>query len=102
MAAVADNSPAPQGRKVKPEEPNEEAFKANISKAEKTLADAQQRLNAIKAKIDSAKPNNQDSPAAQRQKELRAELATIRQKQGAIKNSRGSVQEKVNSLEATL
>lgn len=46
-AAVADNSSVPQERKdkiKKPEEPNEEAFKANVAQAEKTLADAQQRL----------------------------------------------------------
>ncbi|KAI5285119.1 hypothetical protein KEM54_000822, partial [Ascosphaera aggregata] len=104
MAALVAEKPSPaqQERKVKPEQPNDEEFKAKIGKAEKELAESQQKLNAIKAKIESAKPNNQDSPAAKRQKELRAELATIRQKQGAIKNSRGSVQEKINSLEATL
>lgn len=58
--------------------------------------------NQIKAKIENAKPNNQDSPAAKRQKELRAEIAAIRQKQQSFKSSKASVQERINALEATL
>lgn len=56
----------------------------------------------IKAKIETAKPNNQDSPAAKKQQELRAELSSIRQKQQGFKASRSSTQEKINALDATL
>ena len=58
--------------------------------------------NAIKAKLDDAKPQNKDSPTAKRQQELRAELAAIRQEQSGYKNSRSSVQEKIASLDAQL
>lgn len=58
--------------------------------------------NQVKAKIESAKPNNQDSPAAKRQQELRAQLSAIRQKQQSFKASRTSTQEKINALDATL
>lgn len=58
--------------------------------------------NQIKAKLDNAKPNNQDSPAVKKQQELRAELSSIRQKQSGFKSSRASTQEKINALESTL
>ncbi|KAL1961982.1 hypothetical protein VTN77DRAFT_717 [Rasamsonia byssochlamydoides] len=102
MAAVAADAPAAPAHKVKPQKPDEEAFKANLAKAEKEHAAVQEKLNQIKAKIESAKPNNQDSPAAKRQKELRAELAAIRQKQQSFKASRTSTQEKINALDANL
>jgi uncharacterized coiled-coil DUF342 family protein len=132
MAAVAAAAPAASEPKGKPQKPDEEAYKAELAKAEKEHAAAQEKLvrlnfvsflifslsttklvftndsnrdvmqNQIKAKIESAKPNNQDSPAAKRQKELRAELAAIRQKQQGFKASRTSVQEKINALDANL
>ncbi|KAI5294656.1 Para-hydroxybenzoate--polyprenyltransferase, mitochondrial precursor (PHB:polyprenyltransferase) [Ascosphaera acerosa] len=89
-------------RKAKPEQPNEEEYKANLAQAEKELADVQARFNAIRAKVDAATPQNQDSPAAKRQKELRAELASIRSQQGALKSSRNAVQEKLSAVEGTL
>lgn len=58
--------------------------------------------NQIKAKLDNAKPNNQDSPVVKKQQELRAELSSIRQKQSGFKSSRSSTLEKVNALESTL
>ena len=58
--------------------------------------------NQIKAKIQSAQPNNQESPEAKKQSELRNELAAIRQKQQGFKAGRGSTQEKINALDATL
>ncbi|KAL2869376.1 putative nuclear segregation protein (Bfr1) [Aspergillus lucknowensis] len=88
--------------KVKPTRPNEEAFKASLAQAEKEHAAVQEKLNQVKAKIETAKPNNQDSPAAKRQQELRAELSSIRQKQQGFKASRTSTQEKINGLDATL
>ena len=57
---------------------------------------------ALKAKIESALPRNSDSPAGKRQQELKKELATIRQQQSGFKNQRGSVQEKIASLDAQL
>ncbi|KAL2855939.1 hypothetical protein BJY01DRAFT_243119 [Aspergillus pseudoustus] len=88
--------------KVKPTRPDEETFKASLAEAEKEHAAVQEKLNQVKAKIETAKPNNQDSPAAKRQQELRAELSSIRQKQQGFKASRTSTQEKINGLDATL
>ncbi|GIK04687.1 hypothetical protein Aspvir_008780 [Aspergillus viridinutans] len=101
MAAVVNVAPATE-QKARPTKPNEEAFKADLAQAEKEHAAVQEKLNQIKAKIESAKPNNQDSPAAKRQQELRAELSSIRQKQQGFKASRTSTQEKINALESTL
>ena len=58
--------------------------------------------NAIKNKLELGKPSNKDSPAAQRQQELRTELASIRQQQTGFKNSRTNVQEKIATLDAQL
>lgn len=58
--------------------------------------------NQVKAKLDNAKPNNQDSPAVKKQQALRAELSTIRQKQSGFKSSRSGTLEKINALESTL
>ncbi|KAL2220688.1 hypothetical protein M432DRAFT_543228 [Thermoascus aurantiacus ATCC 26904] len=105
MAAAAGTQPAAQPapeKKLKPTKPDEEAFKAELAKAEKEHAAIQEKLNQVKAKIESAKPNNQDSPAAKRQQELRAQLSAIRQKQQSFKASRTSTQEKINALDATL
>ncbi|KAL4806572.1 hypothetical protein BDV18DRAFT_137824 [Aspergillus unguis] len=88
--------------KVRPTRPDEEAFKANLAQAEKEHSAVQEKLNQVKAKIETAKPNNQDSPTAKRQQELRAELSSIRQKQSGFKASRSSTQEKINALDATL
>ncbi|KAL5332473.1 hypothetical protein BJX70DRAFT_384066 [Aspergillus crustosus] len=89
----------PKGR---PTRPDEETFKANLAQAEKEHAAVQEKLNQVKAKIETAKPNNQDSPAAKRQQELRSELSGIRQKQQGFKVSRTSTQEKINAIDATL
>lgn len=58
--------------------------------------------NQVKAKIESARPNNQDSPSGKRQQELLAELQSIRQKQQGFKASRSTTQEKINALDSTL
>ncbi|KAL2002785.1 hypothetical protein VTN02DRAFT_5944 [Thermoascus thermophilus] len=105
MAAAAGTQPAvqpAQGQKGKPTKPDEETFKADLAKAEKEHAAVQEKLNQIKAKIESAKPNNQDSPAAKRQQELRQQLSAIRQQQQGFKASRTSTQEKINALDASL
>ncbi|KAE8354969.1 hypothetical protein BDV28DRAFT_129878 [Aspergillus coremiiformis] len=101
MAAEVKSAPATEP-KVKPTKPSEEAFKADLAQAEKEHAAVQEKLNQVKAKIEIAKPNNQDSPAAKRQQELRAEISSIRQKQQGFKASRTSTQEKINALDSTL
>ncbi|RAH43890.1 putative nuclear segregation protein (Bfr1) [Aspergillus brunneoviolaceus CBS 621.78] len=101
MSVDAKSAPATE-QKVKPTKPNEETFKADLAQAEKEHAAVQEKLNEIKAKIETAKPNNQDSPTAKRQQELRAELSSIRQKQSGFKAGRSSTQEKINALDATL
>ena len=58
--------------------------------------------NAIRAKLDGARPNNKDSPVAEKRKQLQAELTEIRQKQSGHKNSRAGQQERLNSLDAQL
>ncbi|KAL4750716.1 hypothetical protein BDW72DRAFT_175456 [Aspergillus terricola var. indicus] len=101
MAAAVKSEGASEP-KVRPTRPDEETFKASLAQAEKEHAAVQEKLNQVKAKIEAAKPNNQDSPAAKRQQELRAELSSIRQKQQGFKASRTSTQEKINALDATL
>ncbi|KAL4914904.1 hypothetical protein BDW62DRAFT_189535 [Aspergillus aurantiobrunneus] len=101
MAAAVKSEVASEP-KVKPARPDEEAFKASLAQAEKEHSAVQEKLNQVKAKIETAKPNNQDSPAAKRQQELRAELSGIRQKQQGFKASRTSTQEKINAIDATL
>ncbi|OOQ90382.1 nuclear segregation protein [Penicillium brasilianum] len=95
-------APAPAEPRAKPTKPDEEAYKASLAQAEKEHTAAQEKLNQIKAKLDNAKPNNQDSPVVKKQQELRAELSSIRQKQSGFKTSRSSTLEKVNALESTL
>ncbi|KAL4934288.1 putative nuclear segregation protein (Bfr1) [Aspergillus undulatus] len=101
MAAAVKSEVASEP-KVKPTRPDEDAFKASLAQAEKEHAAVQEKLNQVKAKIETAKPNNQDSPAAKRQQELRAELSSIRQKQQGFKATRTSTQEKINAIDATL
>lgn len=57
---------------------------------------------ALKAKIDSARPNNKDSPSGKRQQELRTELSSIRTQQQSTKSSRGQVLDKIKRLDEGL
>ncbi|KAI9706074.1 MAG: hypothetical protein M1836_005480 [Candelina mexicana] len=97
---------ADKTHKVKPEKPDEEAYKIDLAKAEKEHASVQERLtatqSAIKGKLDLAKPPNKDSPVAKRQQELRSQLASIRQQQQSSKSSRGNLQEKIKNLDTQL
>ncbi|KAH7336743.1 hypothetical protein BKA66DRAFT_577468 [Pyrenochaeta sp. MPI-SDFR-AT-0127] len=111
MADVATPSAAPvattdaaQGKQqiVKPEKPDEEKYKADLAKAEKEHTAAQEKLNACKAKLDLAKPNNKDSPNGKRQQELKTELNAIRQAQQGNKSSRNAVFEKIKKLDEQL
>ncbi|PGH07136.1 hypothetical protein GX51_01923 [Blastomyces parvus] len=102
MAAETKAQAPSDGHKTRPENPSEEAYKANLARAENELASIQKRMEEVKAKINVAKPNNQDSPTAKRAQELRAELGLIRQQQQGFKASRNSIQEKMNALEANI
>ncbi|EEQ27498.1 multicopy suppressor of BFA (Brefeldin A) [Microsporum canis] len=103
MATTATQAPAQAAEhRVKPEKPDENAYKISLANAEKDLAAAQKKLEAIKAKIESATPNNQDSPVAKRQQELRSQLAAIRQQQQGFKASRTALQEKINALDTNI
>ncbi|KAI9794474.1 MAG: hypothetical protein M1833_000387 [Piccolia ochrophora] len=102
MATVSADGP--DAKKGKPERPDDEAFKTNVAKAEKDHAASMERLNAVKAKLDLAKPPSKGSPSPvqQRQQELRAELSSIRQQQQGLKSSKGNLQEKIRQLDANL
>ncbi|KJX93990.1 hypothetical protein TI39_contig4229g00003 [Zymoseptoria brevis] len=105
MADVATSNAASTEKTappVKPERPDEEAYKANLAKAEKELKAAEERMKAIKAKLDNARPNNKDSPSGKRQQELRGELSQIRTQQQAGKSSRGTVMDKIKRLDENL
>ncbi|KAL8648616.1 MAG: hypothetical protein Q9226_005916 [Calogaya cf. arnoldii] len=97
----AGSEPAPdKASKTRPERPDEQQYKENLAKAEKDYAAAQEKFNAIKAKIDLAQPLTKDSPAGRRQQELRNELQAIRQQQSGFKSSRTGTQEKIAALDA--
>ncbi|KAF2722317.1 hypothetical protein K431DRAFT_284010 [Polychaeton citri CBS 116435] len=87
---------------AKPERPDEEQYKKDLTLADKELKAAEERLRAIKAKLDKAKPNNKDSPTGKRQQELRSELQSIRQQQQSSKSSRGQVLDKIKRLDENL
>jgi uncharacterized coiled-coil DUF342 family protein len=84
---------------VKPERPDEEAYKTELAKLEKENAAATEKFNAARAKQDLARPNNKDSPNAKRQQELKTELNTIRQQQQGNKTSRNAIHEKIKKLD---
>ncbi|KAI8939013.1 hypothetical protein NX059_004856 [Plenodomus lindquistii] len=87
---------------VKPDKPDDEKYKEDLAKAEKEHAAAQEELNACKAKLDLAKPNNKDSPNAKRQQELKTELNAIRQTQQGNKSGRNAIFEKIKKLDEQL
>ena len=87
---------------VKPEKPDQEKYQEDLAKAEKEHAASQEKLNAVKAKLDLARPNNKDSPNAKRQQELKTELNAIRQQQQGNKSSRSAVHEKIKKLDEQL
>ncbi|EAT89827.1 hypothetical protein HBI56_032420 [Parastagonospora nodorum] len=95
---------ATQGKQqiVKPEKPDEDKYKEDLAKAEKEHAAAQEKLNACKAKLDLARPNNKDSPNGKRQQELKTELNAIRQAQQGNKSSRSAVHEQIKKYDEQL
>jgi uncharacterized coiled-coil DUF342 family protein len=98
-STAAKDKAAPTSR---PERPDEEAYKTELAQAEKELRSAEERMKAVKGKLDIARPNNKDSPTAKRQQELRGELQSIRQQQQSSKSSRGQVLDKVKRLDENL
>ncbi|KAF2083748.1 hypothetical protein K490DRAFT_76324 [Saccharata proteae CBS 121410] len=102
--STSEPQAAPKANKgnLKPERPDEDEYRKNLAQAEKEHAAAQEKLKALKAKIDLATPNNKDSPTAQKQQALRAELAQIRTKQQAGKGSRNQTMEKIKKLDEQL
>lgn len=58
--------------------------------------------NAVKSKLDLARPPSKGSPVQQRQQDLRNELSSIRQKQQQLKSSKGNLQDKIKQLDSTL
>ncbi|KAI9761867.1 MAG: DNA-directed RNA polymerases II 24 kDa polypeptide (RNA polymerase II subunit 5) [Chaenotheca gracillima] len=101
-ATIAAADPDLAERKVKPERPDEEKYKADLAKAEKDHAATMEKLDKIKGKIDLAKPPSKGSPKQQRQQELRSQLSAIRQQQQGLKSSKGNLQEKLKQLDAQL
>lgn len=99
--ATAD---AHQGKQqiVKPEKPDEDKYKEELAKVEKEHTAAQEKLNACKAKLDLARPNNKESPNAKRQQELKTELNAIRQAQQGNKSSRSAIFEQIKKYEEQL
>lgn len=108
MADIATtNGSAPVGKKekvelVKPEKPDEEAHKAELKKLEKAHADTLAKMNAVKGKIDLAKPASKDSPSSKRRAELLAQIKEIREKQGAGKAGRNKVFDEIKAEDAKL
>ncbi|KAF2687890.1 hypothetical protein K458DRAFT_428697 [Lentithecium fluviatile CBS 122367] len=104
--ATADTS-TPEGKQakpdfVKPEKPDEAAFKEGLAKFDRDHEAARDKFIAAKSKLDDARPNNKDSPNAQRQQELKSELTKIRQTQSGFKTSRNAVHDKIKRLDEQL
>ncbi|KAF2635807.1 hypothetical protein P280DRAFT_473592 [Massarina eburnea CBS 473.64] len=99
VASADTSSAADKQAFVRPEKPDEAAFKEQLSKLESAHTAAQQKFNAARQKQDLARPNNKDSPNAQRQQELKKELGELRQAQQGFKNSRNTVHDKLKRLD---
>ncbi|OLN88253.1 hypothetical protein CCHL11_00406 [Colletotrichum chlorophyti] len=106
--ADTKQAPAPAETKTenkRPTMPDEAEYQKKLKVAEKELKEAQDKLNAIKAKIDLATPNknkDQPSPTQKRRQELIAQANEIRQKQGAGKNARTGKLDQIKRLDEQL
>ena len=58
--------------------------------------------NAIKSKLELARPQNKDSPASKKQADLRQQLSQIRQQQSSFKSSRGNIHDRISALDTQL
>ncbi|KAG0649193.1 hypothetical protein D0Z07_4550 [Hyphodiscus hymeniophilus] len=103
---MADVAPAAsvdlKKENVKPEKPDEEAYKASLKKAEKEHADSMVKFNAIKAKLDIAQPKSKDSPSAKRRSELLDQLKEIRGQQSTGKAGRNQIFEQIKKEDEKL
>ncbi|OQV01849.1 hypothetical protein CLAIMM_07140 [Cladophialophora immunda] len=99
--ADVDTPPATDGAHKRPEKPDEAKFKEDVAKAEKVHEAAQARFNAIRAKLDSARPGK-STPANDRFKELVDDQKSIRQKQQEHKAAKAGQQEKFNQNDALI
>ncbi|KAI9825694.1 MAG: hypothetical protein M1832_001038 [Thelocarpon impressellum] len=104
---MADTATAPaEGDKrpkiEKPERPDETQYREELSKAEKEHASVMEKLNAVKAKLDLARPPANGSPVQKRQQQLRAQLTSLREQRQGLKSSKGNIQEKIRQLDTTL
>ncbi|KIW66089.1 hypothetical protein PV04_08294 [Phialophora macrospora] len=99
--ADTQTAPAADVAHKRPEKPDEAKFKADLAKAEKDHEAAQARFNAIRSKLDSARPGK-STPANDRFKELVDEQKSIRQKQQEHKSAKAGQQEKFNQNDALI
>ncbi|CAG8976006.1 hypothetical protein HYALB_00007533 [Hymenoscyphus albidus] len=88
-------------RLEKPEKPDEATYKASLAKAEKELAVALEKLNAVKAKLDVG-GSNKDSPHAKAKAEVLSQLKEIQKQQGEGKAGRGQVLDKIKKLDDSM
>ncbi|EME81117.1 uncharacterized protein MYCFIDRAFT_204190 [Pseudocercospora fijiensis CIRAD86] len=93
--------PADKPSVVKPERPDEEAYKTNLAKAEKELQAADTKQKAARAKVDNARAGK-DSPSSKRRAELLAELSQIRSQQASSKTGRNEIQSNIKRLDEQL
>ncbi|KAF7185757.1 Uncharacterized protein HII31_12859, partial [Pseudocercospora fuligena] len=93
--------PADKPTVVKPERPDEEAYKTNLAKAEKELQAADAKQKAARAKVDNARASK-DSPSGKRRAELLAELSQIRTQQASGKTGRNEIQSNIKRLDEQL
>ncbi|KAI1007748.1 hypothetical protein K3495_g484 [Podosphaera aphanis] len=87
---------------LKPEKPDEEAYKTALKNAEKDYADAVASLDKIKAQLDIAKPNSNDSPSAKHRTQLVSQLKEIREKQVARKDGRNKIFDQIKKEDSAL
>ncbi|KAJ9610677.1 multicopy suppressor of BFA (Brefeldin A) [Cladophialophora chaetospira] len=100
---MADTQTAPvaDGANKRPEKPDEAKYKSDLAKAEKDHEAAQARFNAIRAKLDGARPGK-STPANDRFKELVDDQKSIRQKQQEHKSAKAGQQDKFNQNDALI
>ncbi|KAI5781215.1 hypothetical protein EDC01DRAFT_718584 [Geopyxis carbonaria] len=104
MTTVASNASAPIPEKteksavVRPEKPDEEAFKKASEVVQKEHDAIRQKLNDVKAKIEGAKPGGRDP----RQQELRDQLSAIRQQVATKKGNVGKIQDQIKNLQDSI
>ncbi|KAF2436089.1 hypothetical protein EJ08DRAFT_674662 [Tothia fuscella] len=97
-AKTTDDTGAKKSAVVKPERPDEAQYRKELEAAEKDHKKSQEAFNAIKSKLDSAKPQ-EGSPVAEKRKTLLAELNEIRKTQQGSKESRQGVQDQIKRLD---